>query len=330
MPISPGIGRRMPARTILVTGAAGFVGRHLIPALAAAFPEVRIVGTGSRGAANVVPMDVTQPDAVRELIAAEKPNICFHLAGIAAVGQARENPGSAWMVNLQGSLNLADAILAAAPGCRLVFVSSAEAYGASFAAGTPVDETVPLAPMNLYAATKAAADLALGARVGEGLRLLRLRPFNHTGPGQDENFVVPAFAAQIARIEAGLTPPELIVGALTPERDFLDIRDICDAYVSCAARHEDLANNEILNLASGHATRIGDLLERLLALSAVKVTIREDPGRLRGAEIPKAVGNAAKARKLLDWAPQIPLEETVESVLRAARQKYLFASGLQL
>ena len=176
----------MPARTILVTGAAGFVGRHLIPALAAAFAETRIIGTGLHGAPDLMPLDVTQPDAVRGLVAAQKPDICFHLAGIAAPGQARADPGRAWTVNLQGSLNLADAILAAAPRCRLVFISSAEAYGASFRAGEPLDETAPLAPINLYAATKAAADLALGARVGEGLRLLRLRPFNHTGPGQDE------------------------------------------------------------------------------------------------------------------------------------------------
>ncbi len=320
MPIWPGIARSMSARTILVTGAAGFVGRHLLPALAAAFPEARIIGTGLHAAPGLVPLDVTQPDAVRDLMATQKPDICFHLAGIAALGQARENPGRAWAVNLQGSLNLADAILAAAPRCRMVFISSAEAYGASFRAGVPLDEAAPLAPMNLYAATKAAADLALGARVGEGLRLLRLRPFNHTGPGQDEKFVVPAFAGQIARIEAGLAPPELAVGALTPERDFLDIRDICDAYVRCAARDAELADDEILNLASGHATRIGDLLQRLLAMSPVKIAVRHDASRLRGAEIARAVGNAEKARNLLGWTPKIPLEVTLAEVLAAARK----------
>lgn len=319
MPIWPGIRRRMPARTILITGAAGFVGRHLIRALAAALPEARIVGTGLHGAPNLIPLDVTQADAVRALVAVEKPDVCFHLAGIAALGQARENPGRAWTVNLQGSLNLADAIGAAAPRCRLVFVSSAEAYGASFRTGEPLDETAPLAPMNLYAATKAAADLALGARVRDGLRLLRLRPFNHTGPGQSEAFVVPSFAGQIARIEAGLAPPELAVGALTPERDFLDIRDICDAYVRCAIRDEALADDEVLNLASGYATRIGDLLQRLLAMSRVKITVRQDTGRLRGAEIPKAVGNATKAWNLLGWTPKIPLEEMLASVLNTAR-----------
>ena len=321
MPICCGIGLRMVSRTILVTGAAGFVGRYLLPALAAFFPNDRIVGTGHQGDAGLMPLDVTQPDAVRALIAAEAPDICFHLAGVAALGEALADPGRAWRVNLHGSLNLAEAIRAEAPQCRLIFVSSAEAYGASFAAATPVDETAPLAPMNLYAATKAAADLALGAQVGEGLRLLRLRPFNHTGPGQDERFVVPAFAGQIARIEAGLIAPELFVGRLTPERDFLDIRDICDAYVRCAAHDDDLADDEILNLASGRAIRIGDLLEQMLALSHTKITVRQEPSRLRHAEISKVVGDASKARKLLGWQPRIKIEETVETVLQTARQK---------
>jgi GDP-4-dehydro-6-deoxy-D-mannose reductase len=316
-----GIGRKMAARTILVTGGSGFVGGHLLSALAASFPDDRIIGTGQRAKAGLLPLDVVQPDAVRALIAAERPAICFHLAGIASLGEARADPVRAWNVNLQGSLHVADAILAEAPRCRLIFISSAEAYGASFRAGTPLNETAPLAPANLYAATKAAADLALGARVGEGLRLLRLRPFNHTGAGQDEKFVVPAFAGQIARIEAGLMPPELAVGSLTPERDFLDIRDICDAYVRCAAQDAQLADNELLNLASGRAIRIGDLLEHLMALSTTKIIVRQDPTRLRGVEIQKAIGDAERARQQLRWTPKFSLDETLATVLNAAREK---------
>lgn len=309
------------SRTILVTGATGFVGSHLMPALAASFPDDRIVGTSHQGEGGLRPLDITHPESVRAFIAAVAPDICFHLAGIAALGDALADRNRAWRVNLHGSLHLASAILAEAPHCRLIFASSAEAYGASFNAGTPLDETAPLAPMNLYAATKAAADLALGAQVGEGLRLLRLRPFNHTGPGQDERFVVPAFAGQIARIEAGLIAPELFVGRLTPERDFLDIRDVCDAYVRCVARDDELADDEILNLASGRAVRIGDLLEHMLALSPAKIMVRQEPSRLRNAEVQKVVGDAGKARNLLGWEARTKIEETVETVLRGARKK---------
>jgi GDP-4-dehydro-6-deoxy-D-mannose reductase len=195
--------------------------------------------------------------------------VCVHLAGIAAVGVAVKDPARTWAVNLHGTLNLAEAILAHVPDCRLIFVSSAEVYGGSFKAGAALDESAALAPMNLYAATKAAAELALGAMAGNGLRLLRLRPFNHTGPGQAEAFVVPAFAGQIARIEAGLAPPVIKVGALRPARDFMDVRDVCAAYAACVREADALPENAVLNIASGRAVKIGDILRMLLAQARV-------------------------------------------------------------
>jgi GDP-4-dehydro-6-deoxy-D-mannose reductase len=311
----------MAVNTILVTGAMGFVGTHLRAALRATFPRARIVGTGLHACEDILALDITARDTVYELIASVQPDVCVHLAGIAAIGAARANPGQAWAINLHGTLNIADAIMAGAPHCRLIFVSSAECYGASFKSGHALDESAPLAPMNLYAATKAAADLALGARAAEGLRLLRLRPFNHTGPGQTEDFVVPAFAGQIARIEAGLMPPEIAVGALEPERDFLDIRDICAAYTRCVECDEDLPPNEIFNLASGQAMKIGTILNMLLARAKCPITIRTDPARLRPVEIPRAIGDAAYAANMLGWTPKFQLEETLDTVLGFARRK---------
>jgi GDP-4-dehydro-6-deoxy-D-mannose reductase len=216
-------------------------------------------------------------------------------------------------VNLHGTLNVAEAIRDLAPSCRLVFISSADIYGASFRAGVALDEEALPAPLNTYGATKAAADLALGAMAAEGLGVLRLRPFNHTGPGQSADFVVPAFARQIARIEAGLAPPVLKVGALTPERDFLDVRDVARAYALALAR--DLPTGTVLNLAAGTPRRIGDVLEALLALAKVKVEVAEDPARLRPADIPRAIGDAARARALLGWEPVIPWAQTLADVL---------------
>jgi len=312
----------MTYRSILVTGAGGFVGKHLLPTLQAAFPSANIVGTGLFSEAGEV-LDITERQHVRATIERLKPDLCIHLAGIAAVGAARANPRAAWEVNLHGTLNIADAILAAAPGCRLIFISSAECYGASFKAETALNEAAILAPLNLYAATKAAAELALGALAGEGLRLLRLRPFNHTGPGQAEDFVVPAFAGQIARIEAGLMPPEMAVGALDPERDFLDIRDVCRAYIGCAEKFDDLPNDTVINIASGRGVKIGSVLDILLSNAKCPIAVKQDQSRMRPVEIRRAVGDATLASKLLGWQPKFELKETLATVLNFARQQNL-------
>ncbi len=302
---------------ILITGADGFVGGFLRPALAAAFPQAEILPTGLRAAQT---LDVTDAAAVTRLFAAFQPDACFHLAGISAIGVAKTSPDLAWRVNFHGSLNIAAAIMQAAPGCRMIFISSSEVYGASFKPGLPLDETALLAPLNLYGATKAAAELALGAMTGDGLRLLRLRPFNHTGPGQTEAFAVPSFAGQIARIEAGLAPPEMAVGALEPERDFLDVRDVCAAYVAALQTFDALPNDSVLNIAAGTPVRIGDVLQRLLRLARVDIAVTTDPKRLRAVEIARAAGDAGQARRLLGWQPNYTLDETLRDVLAASRE----------
>jgi GDP-4-dehydro-6-deoxy-D-mannose reductase len=306
--------------TILVTGAGGFVGRHLLTALAAAFPNARIIGAGMPNDADY-PLDVTNRGKVFAAFGDLQPDVCIHLAGIAAIGAAKQDPGLAWAVNLHGALNVADAILENARHCRMIFASSAECYGASFRSGRKLDETAPLAPMNLYAATKAAADLALGAKAADGLLILRLRLFNHTGPGQREDFVVPAFAGQIARIEAGLAAPEIFVGALTPERDFLDIRDVCAAYVAGVSRFDSIPNNQIFNIASGGAVRIGTILDMLISKTSQKISIRQESARLRPVEIAYAAGDAALAAELLGWRPVHSLDDTLDSVLAFARAR---------
>ena len=155
------------ARRILLTGATGFVGRHLLPALKAAFPEAAIVTNH---------FDVTDRAAVHEFVRDASPDACIHLAGITSVAAARSDPDLAWQVNLLGTLSLARAVLAFAPTCRFLFASSAEVYGASFRSGRPLDECAPVAPMNSYAAAKAAADLALGAMSHDGLRVISTPP----------------------------------------------------------------------------------------------------------------------------------------------------------
>ena len=294
----------MPPARILVTGAKGFVGVHLLPALRAAFSAAEIMAPA---------FEMADRDAVDRAVAAAIPDGCVHLAGVSAVPEARSDPDRAWAVNLGGTLSLARALLRHAPGCRLVFAGSADCYGGSFRRGVALDEDAPLAPMNTYAATKAAADLALGAMAGEGLHAVRVRPFNHTGPGQSAAFVVPAFARQAARIAAGVQPPVLEVGALDPLRDFLDVRDVCRAYAACLAA--DLPPGEVLNIASGTPRRVGAVLEDILALAGVDARPRADAARLRPNDTPTAAGDATRALKVLGWRPEIPWEQTLQDVL---------------
>jgi GDP-4-dehydro-6-deoxy-D-mannose reductase len=298
--------------SILVTGADGFVGRHLLPALRTAFPHAAIL---------TPQIDIRDEAAVASAVRTLTPGCCVHLAAISSIAGAAQDREQAWQVNLHGTLHVANAILTHAPECRMIFVSSADAYGGSFRSGAPLDEAAPLAPMNLYGATKAAADLALGSLACQGLRVVRVRPFNHIGAGQSADFAIASFARQIARIEAGLQPPVLQVGRLDTFRDFLDVRDVCRAYVACLSRGDALAPGAIINIASGVARRIGDVLQELVALSGVALEVRTETPRWRETDILRASGDAARAGSLLGWAPAVPWQDTLSSVLEDWRAR---------
>jgi len=305
-----------PSR-ILLTGAGGFVGRHLAPVLAAAFPQATLLGWGGGGP----DIDITDDQAVADQVRNLRPDVCVHLAAISATAAAQRDPRRAWRVNLQGTLHLADALLRHAPDCLLVFASSADAYGRSFRTGTPLDESAPLAPLSTYGATKAAADLALGALAHDGLRVVRVRPFNHAGPGQSPDFVLPAFARQLARIEAGLQEPRIEVGSLDPRRDFLDVRDVCAGYAAIIAAGKGLVPGSVFNLASGVSRRIGDVLDEMIALASVKPEVETGSHLLRAADITAATGDATAARAAFGWAPAIPWSETLRDVMEDWRAR---------
>ena len=303
---------------ILLTGGSGFVGQHLRAALARAYPRTVL---------RAPTVDVRDAPAIAAMMAAEQPDVCVHLAAITTVAAAGRDEDLAWQVNLHGTLHLARAVLRHAPACQMLFVSSADAYGGPADGAAPIGEITPLAPTNVYAVTKAAADLALGSMAAQGLRVVRLRPFNHTGPGQSADFVVPAFARQIARIAAGLQPPLLEVGNLGTWRDFLDVRDVCAAYVACIDRRDVLEPGTVLNLCSGQARRIGDVLDELLALAGVTAEVRAASARLRSADTRRGFGNAARARALLGWVPTIPWSQTLRDVLAEWRTRTAAEQG---
>jgi GDP-4-dehydro-6-deoxy-D-mannose reductase len=301
---------------ILLTGAAGFVGGHVLNALREAWPSAELLTPDT---------DVRDAGAVARMVAETSPDCLVHLAAISSVMHAAQHQNEAWQVNLHGALHVAQAILDHVPSCQMLFVSSADAYGASFRAGVPLDETAPLAPMNIYGATKAAADLALGALATQGLRLVRLRAFNHIGPGQSPDFVVASFARQIARIESGQQPPVLHVGRLDTFRDFLDVRDVCAAYVACIAYRDTLPPGSIFNIASGRARRVGDVLGELVALAGVAAEVQTEAPRVRDTDIVRAEGDASHAAALLGWSPRIAWTETLRSVLDDWRARVMEA-----
>ena len=314
---------------IIVTGANGFVGPRLIERLAEAFPQAELIGIYFGGAPmpGGVELDIRDADAVDQAIAQISPDAVVHLAAISQVQEAQLAPAATFAVNFGGTLNLAVAMRRHVPQARLLFASSSEVYGGSFRhASAPLNESAVLDPMNLYASSKAAADLLIGQMAHEGLSAVRVRPFNHTGPGQEDRFVVPSFVAQIVNIERGRQEPVLRVGNLDAQRDFLDVRDVIAAYVLALAS-ESLDKGTILNIASGQPRRIGDILETLLGRAKLPIRVVVDPAQLRPVEIPVAAGDAGRARALLGWAPQIPFEETLAEMLEARRAKPDAVSG---
>ncbi|KXK50443.1 MAG: GDP-6-deoxy-D-mannose reductase [Anaerolineae bacterium] len=262
-------------------------------------------------------VDLCRPAAVVELIAEVRPDHIYHLAGQAFVPQSFIDPWDTIENNVRGQLNVILACLKADIRPRLLITSSAEIYGE--VKTFPTDETTPLMPTSPYSVSKAAQDqLAYQYFVSHDMPTLRIRAFNHIGPGQSDRFVAPAFAMQIARIEAGLQEPVINVGDLTARRDFTDVRDVVRAY-SLLMKHG--VAGEAYNVASGVAHSIQHLLDMLVSLSSQRIEVRVDPNRLRPSPIPVLQGDASKLRHATGWAPQIPFESSLRDVLEDCRAR---------
>jgi GDP-4-dehydro-6-deoxy-D-mannose reductase len=318
----PGYGR------LLVTGAGGFVGRHLLTLLRERFPAAILIAAcrpedGALplldAADQVVPFDLLEPADCAAMIAATRPDGLVHLAAQASVAASFTDPLVSWQANLMGTIALAEAVLRHACHCRFVLASSAEIYGLSFQGTAPLDEEAPLLPANPYAASKAACDLAVGEMALRGLDCVRLRAFNQAGAGQSAAFVVASFARQIARIEAGQQLPVMQVGAVDRWRDFLDVRDVCAAYG--AALETGTAAGSVYNIASGTLRRIGDILDALIARSSVTPVVEVEPVRLRPTDVERVAGNPGRALRELGWAPVVPWEDTLNVALSDWRSR---------
>jgi GDP-4-dehydro-6-deoxy-D-mannose reductase len=312
---------------VLVTGAHGFVGRHLIPALRARGHEVIEADRAVRAEGDL-PLDVTDALAVRAAFDLARPDAVAHLAAQASVDDGVRDPDATFAVNAGGTLHVLDAARAVADEGlhpRVLIASSADVYGAQPPASYPVLETAPPLPRNAYAASKAAAEaLAQAYAYSYGVDAVVTRAFNSIGPRQDERFAIAAFAAQLARVAAGLEDV-VLVGNLDASRDVLDVRDVCAAYVLLLEGGGTAG--EIYNVCSGTATTMRELLRRLIEIGRIAVEIREDPTRMRPSDVPISVGNAAKLRAATGWQPQIPLAAALRAVYEDAREQALAPHG---
>ena len=311
---------------VLVTGADGFVGRWVLRALLAAGHEaVAAVEPGGGRAGGfpgeewarvpTLPLELGDLSSVRQA-AARQFDAVIHLAAVSSGGDALTDPGAAWAVNAGGTARLLGEFgrrrRAGETDPLVLVVSTAEVYGAGPA--RPLLETDPVAPRSPYAASKAGAELAaMETRHRTGLRVVVARSFPHTGPGQDERFVVPAFARRLrgARL-AGARAVK--VGNLEPVRDFLDVRDVAAAYLALIGHGMP---GEVYNVASGRGVPLEELFDRLASIVGVNAIAEADPEFMRPADIPYLVGDSGKLRAATGWMPGIAFDQTLRDLVHA-------------
>ncbi len=289
----------------LITGASGFVGTHLVTHLADHGDEVVTTDQSTDG------VDITDADQVARLLEKVRPEAIYHLAGWADVGGSWSAPTTAFRVNAEGTLNVL--LGAVATGVeRVLVVSSADVYGAVSESDLPITETAPLRPVSPYAASKVAADfLGLQAFLGRGLGVLRVRAFNHLGPGQTDKFVASAIASRIVRNEMDGSDV-LPIGNLSARRDFTDVRDVVRAYRMIVSHGTP---GEVYNVCSGADVAVQDLAEEMLAMAKHTMRFESDPALLRPVDVPVLRGDHGKLSAETGWKPEIPLSRTLTDLL---------------
>lgn len=309
----------------MITGASGFVGRHLVALCRQRGATVVGVGRtaaddGLRGELDEFAVaDLADAEAIADAVRAARPERVFHLAAQASVPASWKAPGRTIAGNLACSLNLLEAVRRGAPDACVLVSCSGEEYGPVADERLPVTEAAALRPQNPYAVSKAAVDVLAGFYAdAHGMRVVRTRAFNHCGPGQQGAYVVAALASQVAAAEAaGCLVASVASGNLRPRRDFTDVRDVVHAYWLAA----ELATPGVYNVCSGRSTAIGDILAMLAGQSDLEVEQRTDPRRLRKREVMEIRGSHEKLTGATGWQPEIPLERTLLDTLNWWRER---------
>jgi GDP-4-dehydro-6-deoxy-D-mannose reductase len=326
---------------VLVTGADGFVGEHLVAELLAhrydvtgstlSLPPVRDTLTPEEAASvDWKAADVRDHGALVRLVSAFRPELIFHLSGFASGALARENAAHSLNVNAGGTVNLCEAVLAIRDDVpdfdpRILVMGSGDAYGDAARNGSPLTEEMPLRPVSPYGLSKAAQELAAHTyRRAHGLRILVTRSFNLVGPGQGPDFVVPDFCEQVSAIASGKRPPVIHVGNLNVSRDFTDVRD----GVRALRQVMELERPEAAyNVASGTAIRIESILHWILDEAGIEPEIRVDPLRVRPHEIETIRGDATRLKEATGWSPSLSIEEAVREVYRWTARRWERSGG---
>ena len=315
---------------ILITGITGFVGSHLADYCLSLEQQVEVIGTcrwRSRreniehieDAIDLYECDLRDASSVKTLLADIQPERIFHLAAQSYVPSSWNSPGETITTNAISQLNIFEAMRGINSTASIQIAGSSEEYGLVHPDEAPITEENPLRPLSPYAVSKVAQDmLAYQYFQSYGLKVVRTRAFNHTGPRRGDVFVTSNFAKQIAEIEAGQRPPIIHVGDLNPKRDFTDVRDIVRAYWLSL---EHCSLGEVYNVASGKAYRIKEVLKILLDNSEQDIEVVEDPERLRPSDVPLLLGDNSRFCKATGWSPEIPFEQTAKDLLDYWRER---------
>jgi GDP-4-dehydro-6-deoxy-D-mannose reductase len=300
----------------LITGIGGFVGQYLARQLTengtiVAGVERPPFGRPS-GAWRVIECDILDFPGVVRVVADFQPDQVFHLAGLTRPSESLRKPREYYLVNVLGTVNLLEALRQAAAEARCLLVSSAEVYACSSCRG-PIDETCRPVPSNPYGLSKLLAE-QVGLRYFRdfGSRVVIARAFNHSGPGQNDSFVISDFCRQAVILENQSRGGTIQVGNLASSRDFLDVRDVVAAYIALAEKGEA---GEIYNIASGKATSIQTILDTVVRLAETEIQAEVSTEKYRPVVGQPLVGTSAKLQKLVGWQPRYPLEQTIADTM---------------
>jgi GDP-4-dehydro-6-deoxy-D-mannose reductase len=316
----------------LITGVTGFAGSHLAEYLLAEHPDVEVYGTFrwrsrmenlediAENRVKLVEADLRDYTSMHKALADSRPDVIFHLAAQSFVPSSWNAPSDTIVTNVTGQTNLFEAIRALQLDPVVQIACSSEEYGLVHPEETPIKETNPLRPLSPYAVSKVAQDY-LGYQYFQsyGLKAVRTRGFNHTGPRRGHVFVTSNFCSQVAAIEAGLQEPVIRVGNMEAIRDFTDVRDMVRAYWLAVTKAKP---GEVYNIATGKGIHIREMLDLVLSYSKVEVKIEVDPERLRPSDVEILIGDASKFKADTGWEPRIPFEQTVQDLLNYWRQRF--------